>query len=195
MTSQDRKGFFKTYYTKSKAEEPALDHFCEVANCMRQGAYKAPKSRETLEEYRWFCEDHVRDYNLQWDYLKGLTPKEIEEEIRADVFWRRPAWQKVNTFKTGDFGGREDVFGFFQQREEFKTSPKPQQKLPEELLKALHIMQISFPITSEELKRTYKKQVKQYHPDVNGGSKEAEERLKLINISVRVIENFLGYKS
>jgi hypothetical protein len=194
MTPHDRKGFFKNYYAKPKAESPPLEHFCEAPHCVRPAAYKAPKSRKNIEEHQWFCEEHIREYNAHWDYLKGLSPKEIEAEIRADVFWRKPTWQKINTFKTGDFGGREDIFGLFQNQEDKKTQQvKPKESLPEELLRALEAMKLSFPITAEELKRVYKQQVKQYHPDVNGGSKEAEEMLKRINIAVRVIENFLGH--
>jgi hypothetical protein len=192
MTPHDRKGFFKSYYGKQKVETPQKDHLCEAPSCARAGTHKAPKSRHNIEEHQWFCEEHIRDYNAQWDYLKGLSPKEIEAEIRADVFWRKPAWQKVNTFKTGDFTGKADIFGFFRDEEEKRTQ-KPAQKLPEDLLQALQVMKISFPITAVELKRVYKQQVKQYHPDVNGGSKEAEEMLKSINIAVRVIENFLGH--
>jgi curved DNA-binding protein CbpA len=35
--------------------------------------------------------------------------------------------------------------------------------------------------THDELKARYKELCKQHHPDLNGGDKDAEERLKLIN--------------
>ncbi|HEX6012623.1 MAG TPA: DnaJ domain-containing protein [Geminicoccaceae bacterium] len=35
--------------------------------------------------------------------------------------------------------------------------------------------------TLAELKRRYKRLAKQHHPDLHGGDKAAEERLKLIN--------------
>ena len=35
--------------------------------------------------------------------------------------------------------------------------------------------------TLAELKRRYKKLAKEHHPDLHGGDKAAEERLKLIN--------------
>jgi curved DNA-binding protein CbpA len=35
--------------------------------------------------------------------------------------------------------------------------------------------------TRSELKARYKQLVKQHHPDLHGGDKRAEERLKLIN--------------
>ena len=37
------------------------------------------------------------------------------------------------------------------------------------------------PVTLKEVKARYKTLVKRLHPDANGGDKEAEERLKVVN--------------
>ncbi len=42
--------------------------FCDHPGCQAQGTHRAPKSRETLREYYWFCLDHIRAYNLSWNY-------------------------------------------------------------------------------------------------------------------------------
>ena len=46
---------------------------------------------------------------------------------------------------------------------------------------ALSILDLTWPQTLDSVKVRYKQLAKQHHPDANGGSKEAEERLKLIN--------------
>ena len=56
------------------------------------GEYRAPKSRNTLRDYWWFCLEHVRAYNGSWDYYKGMTPAQMEQELRADTAWGRPSW-------------------------------------------------------------------------------------------------------
>ena len=48
-------------------------------------------------------------------------------------------------------------------------------------MEALSILNLSPPVTRQEIKNKYKELVKIHHPDTNRGDKDAEERLKLIN--------------
>ena len=48
-------------------------------------------------------------------------------------------------------------------------------------------MDLTPPVTAELVKLRYKELVKQLHPDVNGGNKRAEERLKLVNDAYRTL--------
>ena len=65
---------------------------CDHAACSAAGVYRAPKTRHQLNEYYWFCLDHVREYNKNWNYCAGLNVRSIEREIRNDTVWRRPTW-------------------------------------------------------------------------------------------------------
>ncbi len=47
--------------------------------------------------------------------------------------------------------------------------------------KALAVLGLSPAATRAEIKARYKRLVKRYHPDANGGDRQAEERLKVIN--------------
>jgi len=47
--------------------------------------------------------------------------------------------------------------------------------------KALAVLGLAATATWAEIKARYKRLVKRYHPDANGGDKQAEERLKVIN--------------
>ena len=42
-------------------------------------------------------------------------------------------------------------------------------------------------VTAEQIKMAYREQAKKYHPDVNIGNKNAEERFKDINEAYRVL--------
>ena len=45
---------------------------CEQPGCRLCGEYRAPRARDRLTDYRWFCLEHIREYNKKWDYFAGL---------------------------------------------------------------------------------------------------------------------------
>ena len=57
-------------------EVPPQPTHCQHPDCDKPGVYRAPKSRKQLNEYFWFCLDHVRDYNKAWDYYAGMSETE-----------------------------------------------------------------------------------------------------------------------
>ena len=80
-----------------------------------------------------------------------------------------------------------DIFGLFEDNDiQYKRSDDGGSysiyaKLDSQQLNALSVMELELPIELEELKSKYKDLVKLNHPDRNGGDKESEERLKIIN--------------
>lgn len=70
----------------------APEHVCDKEGCGKAGEFRAPKDR-TLTDYYWFCLEHVQEYNAQWDYYQGMSPLEIEEQLKQDVCWQRPTWK------------------------------------------------------------------------------------------------------
>src|SRR4051794_9534984 len=79
---------------RSYAPDPAAppDRMCDIPGCTEAGEFRAPKSRSQLNDYHWFCLDHVRAYNAGWDFYKGMSPAEVEAQLRADTGWQRPTW-------------------------------------------------------------------------------------------------------
>ena len=70
---------------KGLEKEPPKPRECEVDNCGEKGIYPAPRNRNELRSYFWFCLQHVREYNKRWDYFDGLNG-ETELEIRHRWF-------------------------------------------------------------------------------------------------------------
>ncbi len=165
---------------------------CDIPGCPCQGEYKAPKSRTTLNEYWWFCLDHVRAYNAGWDYYRGMTPGQIEAQLRADTHWQRPSWP------LGRLGGRAfDEAEFLDpmrllERRGHKGAKEARITAPAELREPLATLELVWPVTLDEVKLRYKELAKRHHPDANGGDKQAEERLKTINLAYAAVKRGLS---
>ena len=169
------------------ARETTAERRCHAPGCAEDGVHRAPVARDRLSEYYWFCTEHVRRYNLAWDYFAGMNEQEIEYQRRFDTVWQRPSWP------FGQFGERADVragggagyrvhdsFGFFSEGPEGAGGTGAQRPQTAEQ-KALALLDLEEPITFADVKARYMSLVKQLHPDANGGDTEAEERLKMVN--------------
>jgi hypothetical protein len=165
----------------------APPRLCEQAGCAQAGEFRAPRDRTHLNQYRWFCLDHVREYNRAWDYYKGMGPAEIERELRSDSGWQRPTWPlgRLGGFNPFESEYVRDPLGVLRDtplhraRRE-KAAPKPDEP-PAELRAALDVLGLAWPLDGAALRARYKDLAKRYHPDANGGDRGAEERLKDIN--------------
>lgn len=159
---------------------------CDKVGCDKVGEFRAPQSTSNLKDYYWFCMDHVREYNKSWDYYKGMSPEEIEESRISDMTWNRPSWP-VGAWRTilENVKYLDDFDSFLK----VKAAPSA---VPQPIQKALKMLDLTMPLTSEDLKKQYKKLAKKYHPDLNPNDKEAEERLKKINESYQILKKFLS---
>jgi DnaJ domain len=151
---------------------------CDHPGCRSAGEYRAPRSREDLRNYYWFCLDHVRSYNASWNYYAGMNEAQIEAELRKDMVGQRPSW-KFGDRVAWRFGNGVRDFGLFDFEEAPRSKPRARPATPQEL--ALETFDLTLPLTLAALKARYKQLVKLHHPDAHGGDKAAEERLKIIN--------------
>lgn len=182
----------KTYqrYTFSykKYEKPAEpERICDHEGCREAGIHRAPKDRN-LKDFYWFCPKHIVEYNKNWDYYAGLSQAEVEREIELDLVGRRPTW-KVNHLYNHKL---HDVFNVTGMQDAWnKKADTPQNYHPnfstDEHLKALHLLGLTPPVREEHIKINYKRLAKQYHPDKNGGNKQAEEMFKNITSAYHLL--------
>ena len=180
--------------------------YCDHPGCAELGEHRAPKDRDRLEEYYWFCLDHVRLYNKTWNYCRGMNQHEIEVEIRKDSVWRRPSWPFAGRGETPSWrhfsdAAMGDDFGPFRGAGEGggpgvnggangSHARQPGYDTPER--RALEVMDLEMPLTLTSLKARYKELVKRHHPDMNGGDKTAEERLKDINDAYATLKKIVA---
>ena len=68
-------------------------NICMAEGCLDTGTHPAPKNRQELRSHIWFCLDHIRMFNSQWNYYDGLEGDALEREIRRATTWERPSWK------------------------------------------------------------------------------------------------------
>ena len=166
---------------------------CDNQECNEKGEFRAPKSRILLNEYYFFCLNHIKEYNKSWDFYKGLSVNQIETSMREDTIWNRPSWPlKGNPYKVMEqinifFSEDNDILNSNKQNNQFFKNKLLDESLSFEENSALSTLNLNLPLTLEKIKKNYKKLVKIFHPDVNGNNKNAEEKFKEINKSYKII--------
>lgn len=171
--------------SRAFAPDPgAPGKFCDHEGCTAAGEYRAPRSRTALNQYYWFCLEHVRAYNASWDFYKGMSAVQIEAALRNDTSWQRPTWPlgRMGALADGiEAAILRDPLGMMAGE---RTRQRPQPiEIPSDLREPLAILGLDWPISLETLKTRYKALAKRHHPDANNGDRAAEEKLKDINLA------------
>lgn len=158
---------------------------CQWPGCGGKGDHRAPKSREHLRDFYWFCTTHVREYNLNWDFFNGMSADEIDAYMREDVTWHRPTWKAGSRWGSESTARRfQDAFemfsdggGGFKDPNEKVRRKGPKTKAEE----MLAILDLDMDATTEDIRVRYKELAKKHHPDLNNGDPRSEEKFKAIN--------------
>ncbi|RLL71926.1 J domain-containing protein [Paenirhodobacter hankyongi] len=154
---------------------------CDHEGCTEPGQYRAPKSPKVLDDYFWFCKDHVREYNLNWNYFQGQSEEEFQRFLENATVWERP---------TKPFGRSKEEMGWarhgISDPQELLGENATQnpgrtvigRKLPPTERRALDILDAKDSMTKAEIRKSYKALIKVLHPDMNGGDRSQEEMLQ-----------------
>jgi len=155
---------------------------CEKDGCQEPGKFRAPRAPDVLDDFLWFCKDHVREYNLKWNFFDGTTEAEMNAQMSKDKVWEREtksfrdpeakAWARL---------GIEDphqVLGANATQNPGKSNSDQTRRLPPTERRAIDILEAKDHWTKTEIRKAYKKLIKVLHPDMNGGDRSQEEQLQ-----------------
>ena len=163
---------------------------CNSPKCNLFAEYKAPVSPDNLRQYQWFCLQHIKEYNKNWNYFENMTADEIETFIENDIIGHRKT-QKIGATNSDYFSKtnkiREKLFNSFDEigNQEFSST-----LLGNEYINALAELNIDDKSASlEVIKSKFKDIVKQLHPDTAGYKEENIEKLKRVLESYKIIKN------
>lgn len=182
---------------KVKREAPK----CDWKGCNQPGGYRAPKGRNREGEYYNFCIDHVREYNKNYNYFSGMSDDQISDYQESAMTGHRPTWA-LGANKANPAGSEtpepkhtqqhahfdydmktDDSFEFFKNGKQKETPAEPSKKRrPVRKLerKYLEVLNLDDTATAQDIKTQFKGLVKRHHPDLNGGDRGSEDRLREI---------------
>lgn len=197
--SADKKKRTRTKRGMSGAFETSTKK-CEHPGCEELGQYRAPRSPDTLDDYLWFCKDHVREYNTKWNFFSGATEEEMEAQFNKDRLWERetkPFGKKSAEQRAWARLGVDDphqVLGDNATRNPGKSITGTR-RLPPTERKALDILEAKDHWTKAEIRKQYKSLVKDLHPDMNGGDRADEDRLQEVVWAWEQIKDSRSFQS
>ena len=161
---------------------------CDSPGCPGFGVYRAPRQRDSGRDFYWFCFRHVRDYNANWNYFRGMSETQIYMAVRASKVWDCKTWRGGRTPQDGEHCRRNgsgarfsDPLGVFgmatgQGRHRRRRILAVLPKRPAN--RALSILGLASPATPQEIRRRALALIKRLHPDRNGGQPVDPGRLR-----------------
>lgn len=166
---------------------------CDWQGCDKSGTHRAPKGRGREGEYHLYCLDHVRDYNKSYNYFSGMSDDDVAAFQKASVTGHRPTWSSgVNAWASTGFRSAAppqfgfapdfrtaDPFNLFDYARSANQNTGPQRKpIRNAERKSLSALDLTEDATAADIKSRFKALVKIHHPDINGGDKQSEDRLR-----------------
>ncbi len=197
MTKSDPFGFDMSVSSAKKknprgrrgltGESETSRRLCEHEGCQEAGKFRAPKAPDVLDDFWWFCKDHVREYNLKWNFFQNQTEAELNAQMSKDKVWEREtksfrdpearAWARLGIEDPHDvLGGNATI----NPGRNGATSTGHTRRLPPTERQAIEILDVKDSMTKAEIRKAYKALIKVLHPDMNGGDRSQEEQLQQV---------------
>ncbi len=164
---------------------------CAAPECREAGEFRAPGPRGSSfdgpGDYRWFCLDHIREFNSGYDWFEGMSADEILAAQSPVSGWASTA----RAFRAAEMGDAMPRWADYEDPLEainaraagIKSRARMQAEMQmkggfgAEEVQALEILGLNAEVDRPKLRRRYSELVRRYHPDRNGGDRRHEVRL------------------
>lgn len=171
----------------------AVGRACGWPSCEEAGEFRAPGPRSSSfdgpGDFRWFCLDHVRQFNAGYDYFEGMSAEEIFEAQSPLHGWTtssrafRPDAGIDEVPRWADFSDPlEAISGRARAhvRERRQHMRGAASRFSPSEQRAMTTLGLDADADRSALRRRYTALVRQFHPDHNGGDRSREERLRQV---------------
>lgn len=155
-------------------------------------------------DYRWFCLDHIREFNAGYDFFNGMTSDEIlaahsplhgwDRESRAF----RPDAGAGQTPRWADFNDPLDAIGAHMRARAGVSSAAAGLRqdgriVSSEERRALDVLGLPLDADRRALRRRYSELVHRFHPDRNGGDRRHETQLQAVVSAWQVLRRAAAF--
>ncbi len=179
---------------------------CEAPGCPEAGEFRAPGGRghgfDGPGEWRWFCLDHVREFNAGYDFFEGMSADEILTAQSPLSGWQtesrafKPTAGIDGMPRWADFDDPLDAIGAragdIKRKAQGRQSEQFSRFTPMER-EALNVMGLTPKDDRARLRRRYSELVRRYHPDRNGGDRRHEGRLQKVVEAYQLLRRADGF--
>jgi len=149
---------------------------CARDDCGLAGEFRAPRGRDR-QGWQFFCLDHIREFNQHWDFCEGMSQAEIDDLVRRGALWERQTRRMGVNAATVD-PMTVDPFDLFPDMSVAARGAGARPPRNSEDRKALATLGLDASADTQDIKVAYKELVRRYHPDLNGGERRMETRLR-----------------
>lgn len=168
---------------------------CEAPGCREAGEFRAPGRRpngfDGPGEWRWFCLQHVREFNAGYDWFEGMSAEEIIAAQSPVAGWRtetrafRPDAGVDGVPRWADYADPLDAIaararGIRSRAEGRAREAAATVRFSADESRALEVMGLGRDTDRTRLRRRYSELVRRYHPDRNGGDRRHEAQLTAV---------------
>lgn len=176
---------------RAKGGEYPGERPCAHPGCPLPGTYRAPvhKPGSSLAppsgppQWQYFCLDHVRAFNAQWNYFEGMDAETIFQQQTPYPTWDRETRHFAHTAHahTDAVNRMEEAISTLRWRA--AATPRASALTPEDR-RSLSRLGLEETATLADAKKKYRLLARRYHPDTNGGDRQHEPRLQALTEAI-----------
>jgi hypothetical protein len=168
---------------------------CDWPECAKAGSTRAPKSRETLNEFYWFCQAHAGEYNKSWNFFAGMSEGEAKRWQEDATTGHRPTWafrasrfSREASAKLGGKAYRDPSIRAPDDVELMANNGTPVRHMGKIERQAFADLDLEPDADAATIRARYTEMLKRCHPDANGGDRSAEAKLQRVIKAYKVLK-------
>jgi hypothetical protein len=137
------------------------------------------------------CLEHVREFNAGYNFFDGLSPDEVHEAQSPLAGWEQATTPKGRT--AFSFGDAHDLFTTERRARDRSTAPRRWAASGD--APALSALGLTDAATADDVRRAYKRLVRRYHPDSNGGDRSHEGKLQAVVNAYTHLKSAIAFRT